>query len=89
MSLLNLVIFPFVVFIIGITTKRPEVTEVLGEDDLEKTVDLTLTETETIWLLDMPTILLSNETEEAKIVKDKNEKYQQVFSIIGLLLVKG
>ncbi|WAR24226.1 DNAI4-like protein [Mya arenaria] len=45
--------------------KREEVKEDLTEDDLEKIIDLTLTETETIWLLDMPGVCVSLESEEA------------------------
>lgn len=63
---------------LDIRHKREEVKEVLADDDLEKIVDLTLTETETIWLLDMPTVCVSNEAEDASAIKEKNEKYEQV-----------
>ena len=58
--------------------KREEVKEILADDDLEKIVDLTLTETETIWLLDMPTVCVSNEADDASAIKEKNEKYEQL-----------
>lgn len=63
---------------LDIRHKREEVKEVLADDDLEKIVDLTLTETETIWLLDMPTVCVSNEADDASAIKEKNEKYEQV-----------
>ena len=52
--------------------------EILTELDLEKAVDLTLTETETIWLLDMPGVCCSTESEEAAALKQNNERYQEV-----------
>lgn len=52
--------------------------ETLTEDDLDKVVNLTLTETETIWLLDMPGTSVSNEAEEAAKIKKRNEEYQEV-----------
>ena len=58
--------------------KRVDVEEDLKEDDLDKIVDLTLTETETIWLLDMPGVCVSTESEEAESVRKKNEAYQDV-----------
>ncbi|XP_052774129.1 dynein axonemal intermediate chain 4-like isoform X2 [Mya arenaria] len=58
--------------------KREEVKEDLTEDDLEKIIDLTLTETETIWLLDMPGVCVSLESEEAAGVTKKNEAYKDL-----------
>ncbi|KAJ8305685.1 hypothetical protein KUTeg_016230 [Tegillarca granosa] len=58
--------------------KREDVKEDLKDSDLEKIVDLTLTETETIWLLDMPGICVSTESEEAPEIKKKNERYQEL-----------
>ncbi|XP_071117198.1 dynein axonemal intermediate chain 4-like [Haliotis cracherodii] len=58
--------------------RREEVKEILTEMDLEKMVDLTLTETETIWLLDMPAVCISLESDEADQVKMRNEKYQEL-----------
>ena len=65
-------------FSVEIRHKREEVKETLTEDDLGKVVNLTLTETETIWLLDMPGTSVSNESEEAPKVKKRNEEYQEV-----------
>ena len=64
------------------TVVRQDVKEDLTEDDLEKTVTFNLTETETIWLLDMPGVCISTESEEAAVVHQNNERYQDV----GLLL---
>ncbi|XP_060071866.1 dynein axonemal intermediate chain 4-like [Ylistrum balloti] len=58
--------------------KREEVKETLTEADLEKEVDLTLTETETIWLLDLPTICVSTESDEAAGIKKRIETYQEL-----------
>ena len=41
-------------------------------------MDLTLTETETIWLLDMPGVCCSTESEEADAILNNNERYQEV-----------
>ena len=57
---------------------RDEPKEELTEADLEKTVELQLSETDTIWLLDMPGTCVSTEHEEAAEVKEDNEKYLQV-----------
>lgn len=57
--------------------------ETLTEDDLDKVVNLTLTETETIWLLDMPGTSVSNEAEEAAKIKKRNEEYQEVCWFFG------
>ncbi|XP_069127668.1 dynein axonemal intermediate chain 4-like isoform X3 [Argopecten irradians] len=64
--------------IIDIRHKREEVKETLTDADLEKEVDLTLTETETIWLLDLPTICVSTESNEAADIKKRNETYQEL-----------
>ena len=52
--------------------------EELTEEDLEKIVDVNLSETETIWLLDMPGICVSLESEEAPSVREQNTRYQEV-----------
>ena len=41
-------------------------------------VHITLTETETIWLLDIPGTCVALDSEEAEQVKKKNEQYQEV-----------
>lgn len=62
----------------NIKVGREEPKEIIGENDLEKIVDLTLTETETIWLLDMPTVCVSSEADDHTVIKEKNDKYQQL-----------
>ena len=57
---------------------REPVKEELTDKDLEKIVDLTLTETETIWLLDMPGVCCSTESEEAAGIQERNENYKEV-----------
>lgn len=45
---------------------RPEeIKEQLTEEDLDRRVDIYLTETETIWMLDMPSVVASVESEDA------------------------
>ncbi|KAK2155931.1 hypothetical protein LSH36_226g00003 [Paralvinella palmiformis] len=58
--------------------KREEVIEDLMEEDLEKTVDIDLTETETIWLLDMPGVCVSLESEEAAAIREQNARYSEL-----------
>lgn len=41
-------------------------------------IDLELTETETIWLLDLPTVCVSSEADEAAAIKKRNEEYLAV-----------
>ncbi|KAJ3110400.1 WD repeat-containing protein 78 [Phlyctochytrium bullatum] len=49
------------------------------EADLNKLQDLYLTETDTIWLLDLPSVAVSNDfAEEAATVREKNAKYQEL-----------
>ena len=58
--------------------KREEVEETLNEEDLLHTVDLNLTETPTIWLLDMPSISVATGSDEASVVVESNLRYQEV-----------
>ncbi|XP_074640566.1 dynein axonemal intermediate chain 4-like [Tubulanus polymorphus] len=62
----------------GIRHRREDTKEVLTESDLEKSVDVHLSETETIWLLDMPGTCVSLESDEATAIKTKNEQYQEL-----------
>ena len=41
-------------------------------------VGIVLTETETIWLLDIPGTCVALDSEEAQLVKKRNEEYQEV-----------
>ncbi|XP_077981202.1 dynein axonemal intermediate chain 4-like [Glandiceps talaboti] len=62
----------------GIQHRREEVKEELTEDDLTKLVEIKLEETETIWLLDMPDVSVSVESDEAPSIKEKIEKYKEL-----------
>ena len=57
---------------------REEPKEELKESDLEKEVEINLTETETIWILDLPGTCISVESDEAEIIKDQNARYAEV-----------
>uniref|UniRef100_A0A670IU46 Dynein axonemal intermediate chain 4 n=1 Tax=Podarcis muralis TaxID=64176 RepID=A0A670IU46_PODMU len=63
---------------IDVQVRREAVPESLTKRDLEKRVDIFLTETETIWLFDMPTVMLSTESEEADSVRKKNVAYMEL-----------
>ncbi|XP_070563890.1 dynein axonemal intermediate chain 4-like isoform X1 [Ptychodera flava] len=62
----------------SIQHRREEVKEELTEDDLTKLVNITLEETETIWLLDMTDTCVSAESDEAAAVKEKIDKYKEL-----------
>ena len=40
-------------------------------------VDVLLSETETIWLLDIPSTAVGLDSEEAKSVQERNDKYEE------------
>ncbi|XP_053326023.1 dynein axonemal intermediate chain 4 [Spea bombifrons] len=61
-----------------VPVKREEVPEKPGEEDLSKIIDICLTETDTVWLLDMPPLLLSAESEEAERVRERNNAYVEL-----------
>ncbi|XP_022089217.1 WD repeat-containing protein 78-like [Acanthaster planci] len=61
-----------------VQTERQIEKEVLTEEDLDKVVTVQLTETDTIWMLDLPAICLSAESDEAVKVKERNEKYKEL-----------
>ncbi|NXY26918.1 WDR78 protein, partial [Atrichornis clamosus] len=52
-----------------------ELKEALTEADLDQRVDIYLAETETLWMLDMPTAVVSTEAEEAGRVLERNKIY--------------
>ncbi|GFN91325.1 WD repeat-containing protein 78 [Plakobranchus ocellatus] len=58
--------------------KRQEVQEVPTENDLGKIVDIVLTETDTIWMLDLPDTKVSKESEEAPAVKERLSTYAEL-----------
>lgn len=55
--------------VIDVQVRREEMLEQPTKHELEKTVDIFLTETETIWLFNMPTAMISAESEEAEDVR--------------------
>uniref|UniRef100_A0A8C3KNK2 Dynein axonemal intermediate chain 4 n=1 Tax=Calidris pygmaea TaxID=425635 RepID=A0A8C3KNK2_9CHAR len=58
---------------------RPEeIKEELTKEDLDRSVDLYLTETETIWMLDMPSVVASIESEEAGRILYRNKIYADI-----------
>ena len=61
-----------------IRQKRADVKEVINEADLDKIVNLTLEETETIWMLDIPTVCVAADSEEAEDIRENNKKYAEV-----------
>lgn len=54
---------------VDVQVRREEMLEQLTKHDLEKAVDILLTETETIWIFNMPTAMISSESEEADDVR--------------------
>ncbi|XP_048581208.1 dynein axonemal intermediate chain 4-like isoform X2 [Nematostella vectensis] len=52
--------------------------EEITEADLDKMVHLTLTETETMWLLDIPGTYVSEDNENAPEIKERNQKYEEL-----------
>ena len=50
----------------------------LNEEELESDIAITLSETETIWIFDMPPTAVPADSEEAQEVEEKNTKYQEV-----------
>ena len=58
--------------------KREEVKEELSEEDLDRPVAISLTETDTIWLLDIIGVAVSLEADEAEHIKERNATYDAV-----------
>lgn len=50
----------------------------MTEADLDKTVHLMLTETDTIWLFDFPGTCVAQDSDAAGLVTEKNQKYDEV-----------
>ncbi|XP_066480689.1 dynein axonemal intermediate chain 4 [Tiliqua scincoides] len=61
-----------------VQVRREEVPEKLTKQDLEKNVNIYLTETDMIWLFDIPTVFISTENEEAEAVKKQNIAYMEL-----------
>ncbi|KTF94613.1 hypothetical protein cypCar_00002299, partial [Cyprinus carpio] len=54
------------------------VKEQVREDVMDRVVDCYLTETETIWLLDIPTVSLSVDSEDAEAARERNNVYTEL-----------
>ncbi|KAM9003561.1 WD repeat-containing protein 78 isoform X3 [Sarcophilus harrisii] len=55
---------------------KKEVPKVLTKEELDAKVDIYLSETETLWLFNLPTVLHSIESEDAEKVKNRNALYE-------------
>ncbi|NXC42365.1 WDR78 protein, partial [Penelope pileata] len=58
--------------------RQEELKEQLTEEDLDRRVDIYLTETETMWMLDMPPVVVSTESEDAARVLERSEIYVDI-----------
>ena len=58
--------------------RRDDMKEVLSESDLEREITVNLTETDTIWMLDIPGICVAEGGEETSAIIAQNERYQEV-----------
>lgn len=61
-----------------IQTRPTFIREELTEKDLDKMVHITLTETDTIWMLDFPGTCVGEDNEIAESVKEKNQRYDEL-----------
>ncbi|KTG45216.1 hypothetical protein cypCar_00032742 [Cyprinus carpio] len=61
-----------------VQARREEVKEQVREDIIDRVVDSYLTETETIWLLDIPAVSVSEDSEDAEAVKERNKAYTEL-----------
>ncbi|NXK12490.1 WDR78 protein, partial [Herpetotheres cachinnans] len=61
-----------------VQVRQEEIKEELTEADLDRRVDIYLTETETIWILDMPSVVVSVESEDAGRVLERNRIYVDI-----------
>ncbi|XP_047918138.2 dynein axonemal intermediate chain 4 isoform X4 [Anser cygnoides] len=61
-----------------VQVRQEEIEEQLTEEDLDRRVDIYLTETETIWMLDMPSVVASVESEDAGRILERNKIYVDI-----------
>ncbi|XP_068095374.1 dynein axonemal intermediate chain 4 isoform X2 [Hyperolius riggenbachi] len=61
-----------------IHTRKDEVQEQPREEDLDKMINVYLTETDTIWLLDVPMAVIAADSEEAESVNVRNQAYTEL-----------
>jgi len=69
--------------------KRDEVIEYVPDSELDREVEFVLSETETIWLLDMPSVSVLGDSEEATIVLQRNRLYQEVLGRNSYMYMGG
>ncbi|KFV62278.1 WD repeat-containing protein 78, partial [Dryobates pubescens] len=58
--------------------RQEEIKEQLTEEDLDRRVDVFLTETETLWILEKPSVVVSAESEDAARIQERNRIYADV-----------
>ncbi|XP_067996965.1 dynein axonemal intermediate chain 4 [Melanerpes formicivorus] len=58
--------------------RQGEIKEQLTEEDLDRRVDVFLTETETLWILEKPSVVVSAESEDAARIQERNRIYADV-----------
>lgn len=63
---------------VAVPMVHEEAPEQLDTDDLEKEVEIVLSETETIWMLEIPGSCVALDSDEAETVKRNNETYAEV-----------
>ncbi|NXX89608.1 WDR78 protein, partial [Centropus bengalensis] len=61
-----------------VQVRQEEIKEELTEEDLDRKVDIYLTETETMWMLDVPSVVMSVESEDAGKVLERNKIYIEI-----------
>ncbi|XP_050757035.1 dynein axonemal intermediate chain 4 [Gymnogyps californianus] len=61
-----------------VQVRQEEIKEELTKEDLDRRVDIYLTETETIWILDIPSVVVSVESEDAGRVLERNKIYVDI-----------
>jgi WD40 repeat protein len=52
--------------------------EFLTYEDLEKNVDISLSETDTIWLLDIPSTWVAPDSDDTESIQKQNQQYQEL-----------
>ncbi|NXJ72081.1 WDR78 protein, partial [Rostratula benghalensis] len=62
----------------GVQVRPAEMKEELTEEDLERSVEVYLTETETLWMLDLPSVVVSVESEDAGRIVERNKIYADI-----------
>ncbi|XP_069837503.1 dynein axonemal intermediate chain 4 isoform X2 [Dendropsophus ebraccatus] len=55
--------------------KQDDVQEPPKEEDLDKPINVYLTETDTIWLLDIPSAVISSDDPQAELINSRNQTY--------------